>query len=226
MRKKKPAVAPAAPPPSPVQDQALGISEAERQQRDRQLQMSNDSVTEAKTISDQSAPLLDRMTVPDSTGQTPWRREQLNRRTESTTRSYDNALVAQRKQAMMSGFGYAQPIARAGENEIENERAAALARVPGDVELEALQPEFQAVGLQNQRAGLRQGLAQTQLGISGEYSPENYFSTGAGLEQQRLNIGQDEKDRFEREQERARQRRAGLWKGLATTGLNAASMFV
>jgi hypothetical protein len=126
-------------------------------------------------------------------GMSDWKRGQTQQRTSDTTHSFNNALSGQRQRANMSGFGYNQPAEQAGETNIENARASELARIPGQVEAEALPMQMQAASLQNSLAG-------TEMGMGNSYDPMGYYKTA---------VGQDEAEK---------QRKAALWSGIAGIG--------
>jgi len=141
-----------------------------------------------------------------------WKRTQTVQRTGDTTRSFNNALSQSRLRARMSGFGYEQPAEQMGETNIENARASALARIPGDVEAESVPIAFQGMqtrlGSGQQQAGAYGTAAAGQLGIAGTLNPLGYFENAA----------------IQNEQEQARKR--ALWQSLLQSGANIAGSFI
>ncbi len=136
----------------------------------------------------------------DPNGMSAYAKGQQTLRESDTNKRFNDSQAAQRMRARMSGFGYEQPAEQAGEGFIENARAAELSRIPAETQKEASEMAMQAVGLQN-------GLANTELGVANQFSPESYYQTGA------------------QQAEQEAQRRGGLWKSLAGLGMNLAAPF-
>lgn len=233
MKKKKP---PAPQPVSPVQTQALGISEQQRQQQGHQVEaahagvgQANQTVQQAKGALTETNPILSRFTQAGPSGMTAFRQALTNQTSNAVANTHDNLLARSREKAQAAGFGGYQPVNLGAETAIENERAGKIAAIPGQVEQLASPLEMEAVQqqatMQNQRGGLLNALAGSQLQganteLSGAhaYNPESYFGEGANMESQRI-------EQQLREEELARQRRGGLFKGLAKVGLTAAAPF-
>ena len=137
-------------------------------------------------------------------GMSEWKRGQLATRTGATTGAYNNAIAQNRLRARTAGFGYEQPAEQAGETNIEMARAAELARIPGDVEAEAIPIAFQ--GMQTRLAsGGQQAGAYGQA--ASEYSPEQFAGIAADIE------------------EAKKARKSGLWSGLFKVGSAIAAPF-
>lgn len=234
MKKKSQSQKLAEQPTSPVQTQALELSAEERAMRDRANQAVIGSTQRATGVGTQNAdiarraaqsidPSLDRFIGRDSEGLTGFRRALTGLKAKSTANAYDNQMARMKERASASGFGgQGQGVTFGAENSIRNEQAGAISRIPGEVELEALEPEFQAMNMRQQQAGLLDDIgrgetdlhsqdADRMLGLSRGYDPQGYFGTGAGMEQQRV-------DDFYREQELARKRKGGIFRGLAKIG--------
>lgn len=186
MKKK---AAPAPPPPSPVQDKAFGISEADRAAGNQTLD----------TAKQGFAPYL-----AGSSGQSEFRRALTGNLARSTANTGDNAIARSRERAQRAGFGANQPLVYGAENQLANEQAGRIADIP-------LQVEQAAAPLEMQAAGQVAGIGESQLG-----SAQGYFNSGEDLEQQRI-------AEFNRQQEEARKKKAGIWGALGKIGLRAAS---
>lgn len=131
---------------------------------------------------------------------TAFYRAQVRRGTEATASAFDRSRVAMRRRANVAGMGYEQPASIGSEGAIEQQRAAALSRVPGEAAIATAPLQMQAIGLRTQQAGI--------------YQPLGYEA--AALGQQQLGA---------REQELRKRRKAGLWRAIAKLGLTAASPF-
>jgi hypothetical protein len=210
------------------------ISEEERQARNKQLGEVSTTGTELKGIAGTGAtatkgiadttasavnPALERFYDPSGAGMSEWKRGQINTRTSGTTKAFDSALAAQRQRAKVAGFGYLQPAEQAGETNLGIGRAGALSRIRGDVENEAIPIEMEALKAREASGAEQAGtygaanaleqsgfgdVGRLQLGEAGEYSPEDYYKTGANQAEQEA------------------QRRGALWKSLGKLGTTAA----
>lgn len=200
---------------SPVQTQALGLSEEERAARNTGLQTSQGTTQQALGTTQQAAAPLQRYTSFDAEGMNPLRRSLTQAKTSATNTAYNNAQSANRLRGLSQGLQN-QPMTFGNETALENERARTLGQIPSEVEREAVQPEMQAVGLMNQLAGTQLGAAGTQLGIAGQYSPESYFGQGAGMESQRQGALNEQWLDAER-------RRAAMWNSLIGAGTSIAT---
>jgi len=139
-------------------------------------------------------------------GMSEWKKGQTMQRRSDTTRSFDDARAGLRRNARMAGFGYEQPATQAGEQSVENARAGALARIPGDVEAESIPIAQNAAALGTQAAG-------TMAGIGASYNPLGYYNTAADMTAQDKAISEAEKAR-----------RASMWQSLLKTGVGIAGM--
>lgn len=189
----------------------FGIAEEERAARNQAL---GEAKGTAGTMSDvgrqtyeEVNPYFEQLYNPNK-----WKRTQTTMRTQSTNRAFNSAQAQNRMRARAAGFGYAQPASQAGETNIELGRASALSDIPGTVEAEsipitmgALQGRMQSG---EQYGNALSGAGRMQLGVAGEYSPEQYYGTAVN----------------QYNQEAAR--RGGLWKNIARVGLNVAGKWV
>lgn len=166
----------------------------------QEMQKRDTSLGKVENMISPASSALERFYDPSGSGMSAFKKGLLNTKTADATGAFNNAEAAQRQRANLSGFGYSQPIEQAATSNIENARARRLSEIPGEVELESLAPEFQAIGLQNQLAG-------TELGVGRTYDPEGYYKIGASQAEQEA------------------QRRGGLWRSIAKIGLTAAAPF-
>lgn len=144
------------------------------------------------------------------TGMNTWKRNQTQQRTSATNKAFDNSGASTSRRALMSGFGYDQPISNTAMQSNDIGRAEALSQIPGQVETESIPLTMQAAGLKNQ-------FANTQAGMGSAYDPQGYYKTAVSQDQAAL-------DR----EEAAKQRRAQLWgsiiggvSSIATGGLSS-----
>ena len=131
---------------------------------------------------------------------TAFYRAQVRRGTEATARSFDQSRVAMRGRARSAGFGYEQPASIGSEGAIEQGRAAALSRVPGEAAIATAPLQMRAIGLRTQQAGI--------------YQPLGYEAAALGQQQFGLQA-----------QELRKRRKTSLWRSIAKVGLTAASPF-
>lgn len=156
MKKK---TAPAPPPPSPVQNQAFGISDDQRANADATTDTTKQALSGY---------------LPGSTGMSDFRRALTGNMSKAVATTGDNALAHSRERAAAAGFGGGgQPITVGAENELANEQAGRISQIPGQVEQIAAPLELQATG---QEAGIASREASNAAG---------YFNTGTDIEQQR-----------------------------------------
>ena len=188
--------------PSPLVSQGLGISDEERKRRNLQLGLAQSTVGQVKDLA--SSPVLSRITTPDATGQTPFRRSLMQSKTSATTTAYNNALATSRLRGLQMGLQN-QPIEAGNETAIEAQRAGALARIPSEVEQEAIGPEMQATGL---RGSLLNAAGGQELEAAGMYNPTSYFGTAAGMESQR-------EGELNQQYLQEQQRKGAFWRALA-----------
>lgn len=87
--------------------------------------------------------------------------------TEATSDAYANANANMNRKANMAGFGYEQPVTQGANAELGAEEAKSMARVPGEALQQTINPEMQAIGMQE--------------GESSLYQPLGYFNTYANL---------------------------------------------
>ncbi len=168
----------------------FGISEEERRARNAQLGRVNDvsrvGMDTARETAESVNPSLERFYSPD--GMSTWKKGQIDTRTAGVNQSYNDALAANRLRARMAGFGYTQPVSASAETDIENARASDLARIKGDVEAEAVPIEMDAMRTRlasgSEEAGQYGNFGRLQLGVAGEYSPEQYYQTAAQQQEQ------------------------------------------
>jgi hypothetical protein len=161
----------------------FGIANEEQNKRDWELSSAELRANQGTWFADQTAnsvdPAAERYYSPN--GMSDWKRGQINTRTSSVNRSYDDELAANKLRARMAGFGYTQPVEQAAETNIENARANDLSRIKGDVEAEAVPIEMQAMNTRLQSGAQRTNdygnFGRLKLGIAGEYSPEQYYQT-------------------------------------------------
>jgi hypothetical protein len=146
--------------------QALALSEDEKKRRNASLD------TAGSMIGSADAAIKDFY----GSGMDNWKRNQVNTRTADTTKSFNDALAGSRLRARTAGFGYEQPAEQAGETNIENARADALAKIPGQVETEAIPIEMQAIGEEGNLAGAEMGIART-------YDPQSYYGSAVNQDQ-------------------------------------------
>lgn len=199
--------------PSPVQTQALQLTDQQLKQQQQALQGVQGTVGQAQgTIAAAQRPLT-AITTPDATGQTPLRRALSASLNASTSQAYNNAVRNSRLAGLRAGLQN-QPAGTVGaEQQIRAEEASKLGQIPSQVEQQAAPLELQAAGQTGQLAGLQNELAGTELGVARTYTPSTYFNTGASMEAQRQQaLNQDYL-----EQQR---RNAALWAGLAKAGLS------
>lgn len=187
-------------PVSPVQSQAMDISNQQREAQNTQVGQANQTIDTAKAG---VSPYL-----AGSSGMSEFRRALTGNLAHSTALTGDNAIARTRERAQAAGFGGNQPITFGAEAGLANEQAGRIAQIPAQVEAQAAPLEMQAAGLEGTLAG-------QQLNAAHVYNPESYFNQGTDLEQQRQN-------EFYRQQEEARKRKAGIWGSLAKIGLTAA----
>lgn len=187
------------------EQQAIDRSNADLAAKDTQVAAAGQQIDTAGQISDSITPKLESFYTLDAGGSTPFRRALLQTKVGATSRAYDNATSRVRDRAQAAGFGFEQPITAGAENAVENEKAGALARIPGEVEMEALDPEFQAMGMRQGQASFRNSLASQRGNLAGMYDPQGYFNIANANDQA------------------ARERRARLWSGLAGVGGQLAS---
>lgn len=132
-----------------------------------------------------------------SSGMSEFRRALTGKMSHATANVGDNALAHARERAQMAGFGGGgQPITYGSENELGQEQANRIAAIPGQVEAQVAPLEMQA-------ASQFGNLAGEQLSAAHVYDPQTYFSE------------------YEKQQEEARKRKAGIWGSLAKIGLTA-----
>lgn len=131
---------------------------------------------------------------------TAFYRAQVRRGTEATASAFDRSRVAMRRRANVAGMGYEQPATIGSEGAIEQGRAAALSRVPGEAAVATAPLQMQALGLRTQQAGIYQPLGYESAALG---------YAGLGLEAQELR----------------KKRQAALWRSIAKLGLTAASPF-
>lgn len=201
MKKKTPQAPPVAQvTPSPVQRQSFAISDEERQARNRNIEQST-------SAADMMRPTISRLTERDITGETPFRRALTQQKYSGAANAYENAQARTRERGAAAGMGGPGPQMFGAQTALANENAAALARIPGEVELESLQPELQGASLAGDMAGRYQSAA-------GLYSPESFYGSGVGLESQRQGNVESELDRRFQEEENRKQRKSALFGSL------------
>jgi hypothetical protein len=145
------------PKASPQETSAYQISDQERAGRDAALSAGNEEMDQ---------------TLSNPLG-TPYGKALMTTGTESTNRAYNNATSNMRARASASGFGYEQPVTQGAGDQIEGQRAGDLARLPGQVAQQAIQPGMQA--------------AMSRIGEGQQYNPTSYFNAGTNLTRDRLN---------------------------------------
>lgn len=187
------------------EQQAVTRSDADNAAKNEQISKAGEQIDAAAATSSSITPELQSFYAKDATGSTPFRRALLNTKVGATSRAYDDATSRVRERAQAAGFGFEQPITMGAENAVENEKAGALARIPGEVEMEALDPEMQAMGMVQDQAGFQNTLAGQRANLAGAYDPEGYFNTANANDQA------------------ARERKSRLWSGLAGVGGQVAS---
>jgi hypothetical protein len=170
--------------------QALQTSAQERDARNKALDTSGNMISGASQA-------LQGFYGP---GMDEWKRTQVNQRTSDTTGAFNNDAAAQRLRARQAGFGYEQPGVQQDQSNIENARAGAISKIPGQVEAEAVPIELQAAGQEGQLANAQQGIART-------YDPEGYYNSA---------VSQDQA---------AAQRRASMWNSIIGAGTGIARAF-
>jgi hypothetical protein len=181
------------------------LSSFERQQKGRMLGMQeNTAASTAASVN----PMLEKYYNP-----LEWKRGQTLQRTSDTTSSFNNALANQRLRARTAGFGYEQPAEQMGETNVENARAAALSRIPGDVEAESVPIAMNALQARTASGAQEAG---TYGSIAGQYKPETYY--GYAIQQEEA-----AKDRELQEKLAEEQRKSGLWNSIigGVTGIGS-----
>ena len=168
--------------------QALGLSEEERQKQTQALGTAGGMIQGASTA-------LQGLYGP---GMDAWKTGQISSRTSDTNKSFNNDQAAQRLQARQSGFGYEQPSVQQGTENVENARAGALSKIPGQVEAEAVPIELQALSQEG-------NLANAETNIGKTYDPEGYYNSA---------VSQDQA---------AAQRRASMWSSIMGTATGIGS---
>lgn len=201
MKKKPPATA----------QKAYNISDEQRQLQTGQLAQGNETVMQGKQILNENNPVLQQYTQPDASGTTPFRRRLASKLASTTADTYANETSGLKNRAAASGFA-GSPMEFAARTALENQRGRDIAENPLKVEQTASPLEMSAVGLNNQiqlgRGNLYNAFANSYYGGGRMLNPEQYMQQGLT------------------EEERARQRRSGLWSGLAKAGLGVASAFL
>jgi len=184
-------------------DKTFAKSEQEQAARDKTLAATEGRLNTAQSTINPMKNALLRFYDPNYINS--YAKTQTDLRTSDTNKAFNNSLAAQRARARMSGFGYEQPAEQVGETNVENARSAELARIPAEMQKEAADMEFKAIGLGSGLAGQENALANTELGMARTYNPEGYYRTGV-------------------EQNEAEQaRKGGFWKSLASLGLGLAT---
>jgi hypothetical protein len=141
---------------SPAENSAFQISDQERTDRDNAISGGEQDMNSV---------------LSNPTG-TPYGKALMTSGTDSTNQAYNSAVSGSRARANAAGFGYSQPVATGSTDQIEGQRAASLARLPGQVAQQAIQPGMQA--------------AMAKMGTAGYYNPTSYFNTGASLQNSRM----------------------------------------
>lgn len=141
-------------------------------------------------------------------GMSKWKQGQIQTRRSATTGAFNDARAGARRRANVAGFGYEQPATQTDELNIENARASQLARIPGDVEAEAVPIAQNAAALGTQAAG-------ALAGIGASYDPMGYYGKAVDMTQLDKQIAQMEKDR-----------RSSMWQNLLGIGSKIATSFL
>lgn len=142
---------------SPEESQGYGLSAQERSGRDSALAEGNQEMD---------------ATLSNPLG-TPYGTALMTRGTQSVNSAYNNAQSNSRARGNASGFGYAQPVSQGSSDQIEGQRAGAMANLPGQVAQQAIQPDMQA--------------AQSRINEASAYNPTAYYNDANQLTRDRLN---------------------------------------
>lgn len=172
---------------------------------------SNATIGQAQQTMAKANPFIDSVLTPQANGKTALEQSLTQQLTGQTAKSYQNAMVSARQNALQSGLAHSGA-GVGNENAVGAEEASALGQIPSQVTSQLLPAQLAAAGLVNQQAGLQNAEAGTQVqqgglqaGLANTFNPNEALKTQAQLQE---------------EQNQANQ---SLWSGLAKAALGAVS---
>lgn len=100
----------------------------------------------------------------------PFYQSLLRSGTQSTSNAYDAAKASMAQRSNQSGFGYNQPVAQAGQGQVDTSEARALGAIPDEAMVAAAPLSMQAAGESGQ---LGMGYGSQALGFGGQNLQSN-----------------------------------------------------
>lgn len=144
----------------------------------------NADLAQQKNLTGKAQGTLDQFEGPVQ--DSPFYKALLTTGIEGTSRAYDTARSNQRARANMSGFGYTQPVAQGGENQLQAQETSDLAKVPRDAALGTAPLALQAAG---QTGSMGMGYGNQALGWGKQ--AQDWNTDAYKMNQARRNYGMD-----------------------------------